>query len=203
MGLAVRILDGLAALMIAALPGALLFWLLIHPFASYWRERGPVRAYVTVATVCLGFVYVLWSFREPLMRQHFGYRPLTIGLGATLFVCGAIWDWKVLKKLSFPVLAGLPELSRNHTSVLLTDGPYSMVRHPRYFGALGGIAGFALICNYLWLYVVVAASVPIGWYMIVLEERELKVRFGTEYEEYCRRVPRFLPTRTGVRRTSS
>ena len=28
---------------------------------------------------------------------------------------------------------------------------------------------------------------------MLLEERELRERFGTEYEDYCRRVPRYLP----------
>jgi len=27
----------------------------------------------------------------------------------------------------------------------------------------------------------------------MLEERELRERFGAEYDAYCRRVPRFLP----------
>jgi len=29
---------------------------------------------------------------------------------------------------------------------------------------------------------------------ISLEERELRTRFGAAYEDYCRRVPRFLPS---------
>jgi protein-S-isoprenylcysteine O-methyltransferase Ste14 len=29
---------------------------------------------------------------------------------------------------------------------------------------------------------------------IALEERELHKRFGVSYEEYCRRVPRFVPS---------
>lgn len=187
------ILDLLAGLMLAALPAVFLFWLLIHPFASFWRRLGPLVSYTIVAAICLAVVYAIWTVREPLMGHHFGYHPLTIGLGTALFLGGAVWDWRVLQRLGFPVLAGLPELSKRHPSKLLTDGPYGMIRHPRYFGALVGIIGFALICNYPWLYVMVAASVPVGWFMIVLEERELKRRFGSEYEKYSRRVPRFLP----------
>jgi protein-S-isoprenylcysteine O-methyltransferase Ste14 len=29
---------------------------------------------------------------------------------------------------------------------------------------------------------------------IAMEERELRRRFGASYEEYCRRVPRFIPS---------
>jgi protein-S-isoprenylcysteine O-methyltransferase Ste14 len=191
--LAVRTLDGLAALMMAALPAALLYWFLIHPLAAFWRRLGPAPSFAIVSVICLAVVYGIWTVRGPLLAHHLGYRPWTLAVGSVLVAGGAVWDWTVLRKLKFPVLAGFPELSRTRPSRLLTDGPYARVRHPRYFGALIGILGLALICNYLWLYVIVAASVPLGGLMIRLEERELRQRFGTEYAEYSRRVPQFIP----------
>lgn len=181
--------------MLATLPAALLFWFLIHPFAAFWRRLGPWLTYTIVAAICLAVVYAIWSAREPLMRAHYGYHPATIVVGGLLYVGGAIWDRRVLKKLTFPGLAGLPEISLKRPSKLLTDGPYAIVRHPRYLGALVGVTGFAVIVNYLWLYVMLAACVPVGWLMVLLEERELRRRFGREYEEYAARVPRFLPRR--------
>lgn len=193
MALASRILDGLAGLMLAGLPAALLYWLLIHPFARFWRRLGPVVSYTAVSAICLAVVFAIWTVRAPLLESHFGYRGVTVGLGVALLAAGAAWDWGVLRKLRFPVLAGLPEVSNKRASKLLQDGPYARVRHPRYLGALIGIVGLALVLNYLWLYAWVAASVPIGWLLIRFEERELLERFGSEYAEYCRRVPRFIP----------
>jgi len=36
-------------------------------------------------------------------------------------------------------------------------------------------------------------SLPLIYFIVRLEERELRERFGTAYEEYCRQVPRFVP----------
>lgn len=193
MDAAARILDGLAALTIAALPAALLFWFLIHPFAAFWRKLAPAASYAIVSAICLLLVFGIWSFREALLETHYGYEPWNLAAGLALIAAAAVWDWKVLRKLSFPVLAGLPELSDRRPSRLLTDGPYAKVRHPRYLGALIGVAGLALVCNYLWLYATVGVSIPLGWWMIRLEEGELLRRFGAEYEEYSRRVPRLFP----------
>lgn len=187
------ILDVLAALMFATLPAALLYWFMIHPFAAFWRRLGPWPTYLIVATVFLAVVVAIWRVREPLMRVHFGYRPTTIAIGLVLWLAGATWDRKVLRKLTFARLAGLPEVSTKSKSELLTGGPYAVVRHPRYLGALVGITGYAFVVNYLWLYVMVAACVPVGWLMVLLEERELRERFGSAYDDYAARVPRFFP----------
>lgn len=193
MGWLAGALDLLAALMLAALPAALLFWLLIHPFVRFWRRLGPTATYTVVAAVSLTVAYAIWTVREPLMRVHFGYRPLTIGAGVVLYLLAAAWDLRVLRKLGLRGLTGVPELSERSAGPLLTDGPYAVVRHPRYLGATLGITGFALICNYPALYLLLLLAVPAGWLLMVVEERELRQRFGSRYDDYCARVPRFIP----------
>ncbi len=192
MDLVKTILNVLAALMLAMLPAAMLFWLLIHPLASVWRRLGPVKSYSIVGGVCLAVAYIIWTVHDPLMRVHWGYRPATVTTGIMLYVVGAVLDIWVQRRLRIPILLGLPELSSGPNR-LLTEGAYNIVRHPRYLAALVGIIGFSLICNYPALYAVLGASIPVGWLLIVLEERELRERFGDEYEEYCRQVPRIIP----------
>jgi len=57
------------------------------------------------------------------------------------------------------------------------------------------LAGFALLANYLALYLVLAVGGLGIWLIVILEEKELRERFGPAYDDYCRRVPRFIPRR--------
>jgi protein-S-isoprenylcysteine O-methyltransferase Ste14 len=87
-----------------------------------------------------------------------------------------------------------PELSqRRYPGKLLTEGIYAKVRHPRYVEALLGTLGYALFANYLAVYIAFLLAIPALYLVVLLEERELRDRFGAEYEEYSRRVPRFVP----------
>jgi protein-S-isoprenylcysteine O-methyltransferase Ste14 len=58
------------------------------------------------------------------------------------------------------------------------------------------VSGYALFANYLTPYLVVVLSIPVMLLVVLLEERELRERFGEEYQAYCRRVPRFFRRRS-------
>jgi protein-S-isoprenylcysteine O-methyltransferase Ste14 len=77
--------------------------------------------------------------------------------------------------------------------VLLTQGIYSRIRHPRYVETVLWVLGYALFTNYLALYLTFLFLLLIIHVIVLLEEKELKERFGPAYEEYCRRVPRYIP----------
>src|SRR4029077_9806432 len=78
------------------------------------------------------------------------------------------------------------------TLALATTGIFTWTRNPMYVGgslALLGIAiGFALD----WVILLLAASLPLVHYGIILrEERYLERKFGDEYRRYKTKVPRY------------
>jgi protein-S-isoprenylcysteine O-methyltransferase Ste14 len=74
------------------------------------------------------------------------------------------------------------------------SGIYARIRHPRYIGSFLAILGACLLAGTRATWVVAAVWLVLTRIAIALEERELHDRFSVSYEEYCRRVPRFVPS---------
>jgi protein-S-isoprenylcysteine O-methyltransferase Ste14 len=55
------------------------------------------------------------------------------------------------------------------------------------------IASLVLLANYLATYIVFVASLVTLALIVPLEERELRTRFGSAYDDYAARVPSFIP----------
>ena len=75
-------------------------------------------------------------------------------------------------------------------------GSYRFVRSPMYLGVLLLIVGQALLLGreilYLWA---VGAWLMFTAFLVFFEEPQLFSRFGAGYDDYRRRVHRWLPTR--------
>ena len=184
----------LALVTLIAVPPFGLFWFFVHPFTGFWRSLGPAKAYPALFAVVVAIMVIIYQFRAPLLRIHFAVTwPLT-ALAITLFAASMFIGVLCVPRLGHAGLLGLPQLAgRQYPGKLVTDGIYGHIRHPRYVQVGFGLAAAALFTNYLAVYVIAAAYIPTIYLVALLEERELKERFGEEYEEYSRRVPRFLP----------
>ena len=92
------------------------------------------------------------------------------------------------------VLVGMPELDpEHHEQKLVRSGVYGRIRHPRYAQFIVGLLGYALVANYLTAYLTWLLWLPGVYVLVLFEEKELRERFGEEYDRYCREVPRFVP----------
>jgi protein-S-isoprenylcysteine O-methyltransferase Ste14 len=184
----------LALLVLVSVPPALCFWLIVHPWIGFWRKLGATRTFVLVTSPLAALAVGLFAVRAPLLTVEFGARSPLLALGILCATAAVAIGLMCRRHLTLRILVGLPELARSgDTGSLLTEGIYARIRHPRYVEVMLGLLGWAFFANYLALYVLVALLVPVVHLIAVLEERELRERFGEEYQAYCRTVPRFLP----------
>ncbi len=189
-----------AVLVVTFLPPGVAWWLVVHPFVGFWRRVGA-RATITVMSVAgIGMAGALMTVRDRLVGRDLGTR-LPLVVLAALLLGGAAWiALRRRRHLTMRILAGVPELEREGDGgTLLTEGMYGVIRHPRYVEVALGTVAYALFANHLGSYVVAAGGVSLLHLVVLLEERELSERFGAAYEDYRRRVPRYLPGRSGRR----
>jgi len=102
------------------------------------------------------------------------------------------------------VLAGIATVGRMWCSVyisgykkevLVTTGPYSMCRNPLYFFSLLGAVGVGLATKTFSVPFVVFVLFMFYYPFVIRREEERLTRIhGRHFEEYRRRVPRFLPS---------
>jgi protein-S-isoprenylcysteine O-methyltransferase Ste14 len=188
----------LATFMLAVFPAAVLYWLLIHPLARFWRRRGPAVAYTVVAVICLGVMYLILQVREPMLAVRWPFSWWLVALGVVLYAA-AIWvEVECRRHLKLRTLLGAPELGKD-PGRLLTGGIYQRLRHPRYLSVILGMFAWACFLNYPAIWILAVAVPPAFYLVILLEERELEERFGAEYEAYRRAVPNRLWPRLGRR----
>jgi protein-S-isoprenylcysteine O-methyltransferase Ste14 len=171
----------------------LLFWFPIHPFASFWRRVGPVWTYVLVGSPLVGLGLALYTVRDALLDVEYGTHYALIAVGLVCMIAAIVLRRVIHRQLTPRMLSGAPELSADDPGVLLTEGLYARMRHPRYAQVTLAMLGWALVANYLAVYIIVLLVVPGLYLTALLEERELTERFGDAYRDYARRVPRFFP----------
>lgn len=188
----------LALFLVVGLPALFVYWLLLHPFVKFWRGQGIGMTYGSLLTITAASMIGLFSMRHYLLRIEYGTSYLLLVLGLLCLTLAALMRLAIHKRLTIKVLLGLPEIAPDRfPRMLVTDGIYARMRHPRYVQLLIALTGYALIANYLASYLVVALWVPGILVIALLEEKELRDHFGDAYQTYCRAVPRFLPKLSG------
>lgn len=105
--------------------------------------------------------------------------------------CGALalFGWSVLTMLR----AGANIPTHRPSAVIISHGPYRVSRNPIYLAMLLLIIGIACWLNSAWF--LLLAPVFVGLItsgVIMREERYLSAKFGTEYDDYCARVRRWI-----------
>jgi protein-S-isoprenylcysteine O-methyltransferase Ste14 len=174
-----------------------IYWLILHPFNSFWRNRVRAAFWIAGLTAWTVGGVLLWIFRPLLLAAA---RPSWVEIAAGLALIGVevYLLLRVERELGGKRLVGHAELTG--AGELFTGGLYAYVRHPRYTGMFCAAVGAALIAGAPRLWAILAVWWVLALVVIRLEERELAARFGPAYAVYRKRVPAFLPFR--VRKSS-
>jgi protein-S-isoprenylcysteine O-methyltransferase Ste14 len=101
----------------------------------------------------------------------------------------------IVKHLGWRGLIAYSELKPQIASQkLITNGPFSVVRHPTYLAHTLMFVGIFLMTGFVGTGLLALLDFITSCFVITpMEERELSVRFGDEYRTYKEEVPRFLP----------
>jgi len=186
----VRVLDAVAAIILFLNLPIPLYWYVLHPFGRFWRTRLKA-AYVTALLLSwLPVTVAIIVFRRELFRSDWPPVAAIVGGVALILLEGWIF-WRVRRDLGGSRLIGHAELKGG--GELQLRGIYARMRHPRYVGSLLAIIGACLLAGTRVMWIVAAVWAALMLASILMEEREMRARFGAEYESYCRRVPRFWP----------
>jgi protein-S-isoprenylcysteine O-methyltransferase Ste14 len=184
----------IALITVVCVPPAIFLWFLIHPLAFFWRRLGAVATYLAVIPMLVSIGAVIYYFRRPLLRIHFEASYSLVVIAVFFLAMGIYLGILRMRHLTISMLIGIPEISNEgQPGKLLTEGIYGHVRNPRYIEIGFGLAGIALIVNYLAVYILLILYIPVIYLVVLLEEHELRKRFGEAYDRYCREVPRFIP----------
>lgn len=98
---------------------------------------------------------------------------------------------------------GYKKFASQQSNRLATGGPYKLVRNPMYLGTFLVGVGFMFPLYPLWTTAIFATVFYLRFIVQIREEEAwLKNTFGREYEEYCRRIPAFIPTLRSLKNVS-
>lgn len=129
-------------------------------------------------------------FERPLVAAVLGFAIAAAGEAVRVTTIG----------LQYIVRGGRDR--RVYAKDLVTGGIYGHTRNPMYVGNVLILVGLAVASN-SWICVAVLTPVYVFVCVAIVaaEERYLSGRFGSDFDAYCRDVPRWLPRLAGIRST--
>jgi len=174
-------------------------WLYIHdPDLLAQRAASPVQreqaAWDRIFMICMIVFFIAWMAIMGLDAVRFQASHVPVwaqAAGAAAILISQYVFWLVFRANSFAAPVVKIQEERGHT--IATGGPYAIVRHPMYAGAILFLFGTPLLLG-SWYGVALAPVlvVAFGW-RAVMEEHTLAAQFPG-YADYAARVRyRFIP----------
>lgn len=174
-------------------------WLYVHdPALLAQRMASPVQreqpAWDRIFMICVLVSFCAWLAVMGLDAVRFRASRVPVwaqGVGAVAILVSQYVFWLVFRANSYAAPVVKVQTERGHA--IATTGPYALVRHPMYAGAILLLIGIPLLLG-SWYGLALAPVLVVGFAIrAVLEERTLQAQLPG-YADYAARVRyRFVP----------
>jgi protein-S-isoprenylcysteine O-methyltransferase Ste14 len=152
-----------------------------------WKSHGAYVAFmVSLFSEMYGFpltVYFLsslgYSLEPQFIRYVFAYGQV---IGSPIVIAGIILIYKGWKEIVF-----------KKGTLLVTEGIYTVVRHPQYLGFLLVTLGQFIVWPTIPTAILWPVLAVLYYRQAKREEAVLSEKFGEQFQEYARKTPMFLP----------
>jgi protein-S-isoprenylcysteine O-methyltransferase len=180
---------------------------IVWPLSEFWigarhrsgkrnevRDQGTLRLLILTIGLCVALAVWLGYCGPdywPASAMSTAWRQPLLFAGCALMAAGMPLRWWSVRTLAqfFTIDVAIREGHR-----LIRSGPYRLLRHPSYTGALMTYWGFALaLGNWLALAVVIVPVTAAFLWRMRIEERVLADAFPADYPAYSRETKRLIP----------
>lgn len=176
------VIGGIAGLYLFAA----LIWSIALPERRVWPPKKATAGikirvwFATIAIFAAAFVLGVadWNSLE-------WPAPIRWGIGLTLIIVGNIVVWRGVLKIGFDATSG-------EVDTLKTDGLYAWSRNPQYVADMAIILGWAILSASIWSFSFAVLGIVVLGIAPLAEEPWLKETYGQQYQDYRRRVRRYL-----------
>ncbi|PWE34548.1 isoprenylcysteine carboxylmethyltransferase family protein [Pelagicola sp. LXJ1103] len=173
-------------LVVAAMTLAAILWSIAFPDRRIW----PPKRY-TRLTPFLVWVPTFTLFGVLILLGVWGWADLAIpswlrfGVGLPLILIGNVVVWMEVSHFGVPQTGGAK-------GTLRTEGMYRYSRNPQFIADICIVIGWMILSAAPWAMVVGLAGIVVLIAAPFSEEPWLKDQYGTAFEDYSKRVRRFL-----------
>ena len=151
--------------------------------------KSAVATIVVPGTACVLIPFYILNRAQISLTPPLGILQVMAILIAGLGTCMIIWVSTAFVRQG----KGTPIPIDPPTRFVVT-GLYRYVRNPMYVGAVLIVLAEAVYFQYAWLVLyAIGLWAVLHIALVIFEEPQLKKRFGSDYEQYLKTVPRWIP----------
>jgi len=154
-------------------------------------QAGQIFKDPTAIIMVIGAIIAfICPLAEASIRENLDFKWFSFVLGVVMIAMG----WLIIYYANKTIADNWsPSIDKTEDQKLITEGIYSIVRHPLYFSGIIILIGTNIYFQNKWSWIAALMAFVITLYRIPLEESQLETRFGQEYEAYKQTTKMIIP----------